>query len=364
MRILYISDAILNPSTGLYWSVPNQINSQSEFDEVYWLNANQQSCEYWSKFKFYHIGNNLQDAESPFDKPDLIVFEGFYQDVRKIYKQVRKLKIPYIVIPRCSLTKEAQKIKPWKKAVANLLFFKRFTRNAIAIHYLTNNEKLTSGPKWNKRSIVIPNGVVNVSELQWKSKAYEGKSHLRGTFIGRISITHKGLDMLVEAVSLLKEKMEVHCCVIDIYGPPDTPKDLEKLNSLISKQGISHLIKVHPASVSGKDKEKVLLESDFFVLTSRLEGHPMGLIEALSYGLPVVVTEGTNMKHEIDKYMCGVTSENSVQGIKTALSDMLDCSPYILTIKSENAIKLAHEYSWRKIAANTHKLYTELLHNK
>jgi len=35
------------------------------------------------------------------------------------------------------------------------------------------------------------------------------------------------------------------------------------------------------------EKEKKQLESDFFILTSRFEGHPMGLIEALSYGLRV-----------------------------------------------------------------------------
>ena len=51
--------------------------------------------------------------------------------------------------------------------------------------------------------------------------------------------------------------------------------------------------------IAGKAKEELLLNTDLFIMTSRLEGHPMGLIEALAYGVPCLVSRGTNMYDEV-----------------------------------------------------------------
>lgn len=43
----------------------------------------------------------------------------------------------------------------------------------------------------------------------------------------------------------------------------------------------------------------VLLQTDLFIQTSRHEGMPMGLLEALSIGVPCLVTVGTSLGHII-----------------------------------------------------------------
>ena len=50
----------------------------------------------------------------------------------------------------------------------------------------------------------------------------------------------------------------------------------------------------------------------------------MGLIEALSYGLPCLVTSGTNMADEIEKADAGWTADVSVEGIVRALKLLLE----------------------------------------
>ena len=47
--------------------------------------------------------------------------------------------------------------------------------------------------------------------------------------------------------------------------------------------------------VYGDNKVKVLLDTDIFILTSRYEGMPMGVLEAWSYGIPCILSDGTNM---------------------------------------------------------------------
>ena len=51
------------------------------------------------------------------------------------------------------------------------------------------------------------------------------------------------------------------------------------------------------------------MNSDMFILTSRHEGFPMSILEALSYGLPVLITKGTNMTDLVHKASAGWTCE-------------------------------------------------------
>ena len=71
--------------------------------------------------------------------------------------ELNRLNIPYIIIPRGSLTTSAQSIKPIKKKIGNILCFNSFVKKSVAIQYLTLDEYKTSGDIWNKKSLIIPN---------------------------------------------------------------------------------------------------------------------------------------------------------------------------------------------------------------
>lgn len=113
--------------------------------------------------------------------------------------------------------------------------------------------------------------------------------------------------------------------------------------------------------ISGRAKEECLLNSDVFVLTSRFEGHPMGLIEALAYGVPALVTPGSNMEKEIREADAGwtcdeLTVEKVVAMLQTMLAELKQ-----LPVKSKNAIKLAEPYDWDKLAEEFHLELLELI---
>lgn len=86
----------------------------------------------------------------------------------------------------------------------------------------------------------------------------------------------------------------------------------------------------------------------------------MGLIEALAYGLPCVVTTGTNMRDEIDKFNAGWTADTTAESIATALTKMLSERDQ-LAIKSQQARTLASQYDWNQIAAKSHQIYEEII---
>ena len=360
MNILYISKLDGNKWQGPNQSVPNQIKAQSYYDNVFWYNINNVLKDEWiEKIKCHNLLDfpkiTLNSLPLAFQKPDLVIFEGVYEYpfCRIIYELWDK-GIPYIIIPRSSLTDQAQESKRLKKKIGNFLFFKRFIKKAVAVQYLTTNEYLNSGNYWNDNHLIIPNGI----DSKEKIKMNFNSDKLIGIFIGRVDIYQKGLDLLLEACNMVQNELRNASCIIKIYGP-DRNESKEELLSIIKNYNIQDIIFIHDA-IFDLEKENVQLESDFCILTSRFEGHPMGLIEALSYGLPCLVTDGTNMSNEIENAKAGWTSEVSVAGIVRSLRTMLEEKDN-LSAKSENALKLSVDYNWSKLADASSYEYRNIL---
>ena len=175
---------------------------------------------------------------------------------------------------------------------------------------------------------------------------------IKGVFIGRQDIFQKGLDILFDAISDLSADLRRANFNLDIYGPPRY--DVEKVSELIRTKSIGDIVVNHKRGVGGVEKQQALLNADVFFLTSRFEGHPMGLIEALSYGLPVFITRGSNMLEEVDEYDAGWTCEIEKESVVSAFRRMLQ-EKHRFTEKSSNARLLASYYGWDTLAATFHR---------
>lgn len=371
LNILYVSVREPHLRQGPTYSVPAQIAAQAQVDNVLWLNlvnsdtpAMQELFKQvsWKELPYYKDLSQgkiscLSQLPAPFNKPDLIVLEQFYTfgiHIAFLYKII-KSRIPFIIVPRGELTQGAQAQKKWKKKIANWLLFSRVARRAAAIQYLTNQEQATSGTKWNKKGFVIPNGV---SLPPQTIKNYQPGTPVKLLYIGRLNIFHKGLDLLVQACALVKEKFEKSHVTLDIYGP-DLEDNRERLLCMVQELGLTPWVRIHK-ELYKTDKIHALQQTDVFVMTSRFEGHPMGLIEALAYGLPCLATTGTNMREQIEKYNAGWTADNTVESIAAALEKMLKERDQFAT-KSTNARRLAEQYDWAEIAKQSHEIYGQII---
>jgi glycosyltransferase involved in cell wall biosynthesis len=363
MNILYISSLSTNISAGPNWSVSASIKAQQNYDNVFWLNLSNVEMPHWKKVKAFHnVAEfeefNLDLLPSPFDNPDVVVFEGFYnKNVTNVAKIIAKKRVPYIIVPRCSLTRQAQRggtfKKRLKKLVANLMIFKPYTRKAIAIQYLTADEQRDSGLSWNKCSFVSPNGFTTPENYK-QTFLTDG---LKAVFIGRLDMYQKGIDELLDACVAERGFLIEHRFKLDIYGP--ARYDCEKIRTFISEKNLSDVVTLNN-EVGGAAKEKVLLDADLFLLPSRFEGHPMGLIEAIAYGVPALVTPGSNMAGEIHAANAGWVCETSKDSIATALHKVVD-EKHLLSEKSKAARTLSLNYDWDNIAADFHKQVSNIL---
>lgn len=365
MNILYISNLSTNIAAGLNWSVPASIAAQAKIDNVLWVNLTNVVMEHWTQVTAFHnvreFGTlELGNLPSPFDKPDVVVFEGFYHPKDPLFaKKLKKANIPYIVIPRSSLTYQAQHDnwkKRLKKRFGNYLLFRPYTKSALAIQYLTPAEARDSGTGWNDKCIIVPNGfyspIIRKSNFTVKG--------INAVFIGRLDLYQKGLDVLLQACLEEHEFLSSNQFKLTIYGPERY--DFKQIDDFVNNHNLKDIIE-RKHEIGGQDKEKVLLEADLFLLPSRFEGHPMGLIEALAYGIPSLVTPGSNMSDEIKNTDSGWVADCTVASIGQALRNVIE-EKSLLPQKSKNAIELSKVYDWNAIAQDFHDKVETLLRDK
>lgn len=361
MKILFISELENKVSSGMSWSVPARIKAQSKFDDVLWVNLAEPSMPHWIETGVFHTikefeGCKMQLLPNGFDNPDLVVFEGvYYIKFVRLAKKLRSMNVPYIIVPRSMLTHDAiHNGKYLKKTVANFLFFNKFVRNALAIQYLTDKEYKDSGDKWNVNHIILPNGY-DAPETLSRVESNEG---VRCTFIGRMDIYQKGLDLLIAACNIRQEKLRKANFVLTLYGP-DWNGSIDKLRKLIDTNGISDIVKLG-GEIKGGAKADCLLSSDLFIMTSRFEGMPMGLIEALAYGVPALLTPGTNMCDQIKRYDAGWVCGEKVDNIADGLQKVIEQQSEIKD-KGKHAREMAMRYRWDGLARQFHNEIEKLL---
>lgn len=359
MNILFVSRLNDSQWLGPSQSVPAQVKAQSAIDNVLWFNLNHYRLDQWidPSYQFLNTEDNptkeLGKLPYPFNEPDIVVFEGCYEyPFEPLVKDIWKMKIPYVVVPRSQLTEGAQKAKQFKKIVGNVIFFNKFIKKAKAIHYLTKKE-LEDSKRFKKQGYIIPNGVNFVPTVRTLTE----RTGIRGTYIGRIRLYQKGLDLLIDAVDKERDTLTANNFTLDLYGP-DLNGAVAELENRIKQKHLTEIIHIHD-SVFGEEKKKILEETDVFIMTSRFEGHPMGLIEALSFGIPSLVTEGTNMSVEIEEANAGWNAGNSVEEIAKTLGEMC-ADKDLFHDMGDNAIKLAQRYDWKTIAQKTHEQFLVL----
>lgn len=336
IRILHISDYAKNRPNGIKSVLEELLPVQKEKIKVSMINLRKNE------------NSSIQNLKSY----DLVIIHGVYNlKYLFIAEKLIKYKIPYIIVPHCSLTKISLQQSRLKKKIFNILA-NRFYKKASAIGFL-NKEEEEASILVNKKSIYLPNGVHLPSDITKKNKSEK----ISIMYLSRIDIYHKGLDLLIESIKLIKDELIFKNIQINIYG--DGRKDsMEYLYKEIASNDLSKIIS-YKGRVEGENKDIAFRENDIFILTSRFEGFPMAVLEALSYGIPCILTEGTNMKSMIEKYDSGWISKTEVKDIANTILKGID--KYKKDIYNKNTLSNAKDFEWKNIALQHLETYNIFL---
>lgn len=363
MKLLHITATHLNQEGGIPAVLRNLVKYQNTItgmnSKVLAIkkNVTRINDEHFDYVTDYHlISKYIYDYS-----PDIVIIHSVYF-FRYYYieKILRKNNVKYFIEPHGSFGRIAQKKSKWKKQIVNNTLLYRFIKNAEGYIFLNEGEKENSVFR-KKHEFIIPNGMDKIIKINNDFKFSESeKDILFIYFIGRFDITYKGIDILLDAIDIIdKEKENIS---ITFFGIGNK-KEENYLDNRI--KNLKYIDAKKHGPIYGKEKEQFLSQYDAMILTSRSEGFPMTVLEAWSYGVPCLVTKGTNMGDVVQTEKIGYLLGDTPQQIAC---DILNFKKdYIINkqnygIRSQDYIK--ENCLWSQIAEQSYKQFSVFLKAK
>jgi glycosyltransferase involved in cell wall biosynthesis len=233
--------------------------------------------------------------------PDLIYLNSLFSKkftllplsvIRKVDNQ-KKIKV--VLAPRGMLGKGALAIKPLKKKL--FLIYAKFNGliKDVVWHASTELEKneivSVFGP--DSKIVVAENIAILPEDIPIKTDKFISEK-FTVLFISRISLK-KNLKFLVDALALCKNKRDV---LVKIVGAIEDQNYYNTCVSVLEKAKIEwEYLGAKPQN----ELKEVYLSSSIFCLPTLHENYGHVIVEALSFGLPIIISEHTPWRNLLEK---------------------------------------------------------------
>ena len=198
-----------------------------------------------------------------------------------------------------------------------------------------------------QKIVYIPNGIPKEFFVLKKQAKEENKI----LFLGRIA-PKKKIETIIQALPLLKDK-EI---IFELVGPCEEEYKNYILN-LIEKYDVKEKVVFSEPVYDLKKKIKKLDSCKLYVLASRVEGMPQGLIEVMSRGKIVVGSNSIAIRDLIkDKQNGYLFQFNNPKDLAEKIDFALKKNKQNNTIKKQ-AKKFVEQFSWNKIIHKIESLF-------
>lgn len=297
--------------------------------------------------------------------------------------------VPYIIRPLGVLNRWGMRNRRrLLKRLSYRLIEQRILRNAAAIHYTSQQERLEAEETGlRNESVVIPLAVdlSGFRELPGPERFFEKFAKARGKdiilFLSRLD-QKKGLDLLLGAFAEVHREYDRRPATEErrpssVVGLPSSSvvgrlrpllviagdgedQFVAGLQERARDLGIGNAI-LWTGFLEGGDKMSALAAASLFVLPSYSENFGIALVEAMAAGLPSVMSDQVGIAGDAKEYDAGLVVPCEVGPLASALQRLLD-DPELRGRLSANARRLVGDrFSLEAMSDSLVKLYDRVL---
>lgn len=210
--------------------------------------------------------------------------------------------------------------------------------------------------KYNKDTVYIPNGIdkQNILEPNIILKKYNLNKNDYILFLARL-VPEKGAHYLIEAYKKLKTKK----MLVIAGGASHSDKYVKDLANLAENNNRI----LFTGFVQGNELAELYSNAYLYVLPSDIEGLPISLLEAMSYGNCCVTSDIPENVDVIEDI--GYTfKKGDVKDLSIVLQKVLDEKDTVALIKEKVQNFVLTKYKWEDIANRTFILYKNVLEKR
>ncbi len=267
---------------------------------------------YWIKSNHYHY--------------DCIIVNGIWGlQLLAVKLALANTGTPYYVFPHGMLDpwfKYRFPLKHLKKWLAWPLAIYPALRDAEAVFFTCEMEKILARQSfwlYDCNETVINYGTEGIPNPKEDYSPYFLKAHplLLGKriflFLGRVH-PKKGPDMLIKSIAALEKKSLWDSKTMSlVFAGPNDNTYANQLTRLSEKLGVSNSI-YWTGMVSGDQKWGAFQSAEAFVLPSHQENFGIAVVEALSCGVPVMISTGINIADDIKYAHAALVEPDTLAG--------------------------------------------------
>ena len=205
---------------------------------------------------------------------------------------------------------------------------------------------------YGRKTRFIPNGV-NKPEIKPAEMIIEKYGLTKDSyilFLGRL-VPEKGIRYLIEAF----KEVQTDKKLVIAGGSSDTDEFANELKELA--KGDERIL--FTGFVQGKELEELYSNTYVYTLPSDLEGMPLSLLEAMSYGNCCLVSDIAECAEVVeDKAVTFVKS--NVDNLKEKLQMLFNCSNVVAEYKGKAGNFICRKYNWDDVVDCTMDLYYDI----
>ena len=296
---------------------------------------------------------------------DIAHLHGVYvPEMVAVARLLRRLGIPYVVSAHGSLSPLIlARGDRLRKFVFRLLFTKRYLKGAAFLHIHAQGEvnDARAFGVWSPLVLAehgfdwasIPFGQINAN---WLSERFpEHARSFKLVFLGRLDPWTKGIDVLLEGLRRVAGT-SLGDLALFLIGPPKR-RYRRVLPALVKKLRLSDRVVFVGPLYDPVEKFSALASADLFALTSRFEGFPLVLLEAMASGKPLLVTPGTNATAMVAAHRIGWVCDLDPADIARGLLDAFRRRDELPSM-GEAAKEAVRQMTWRHAAERLVAAYT------